>query len=98
MIGYAAANTVIGIILVIATMFIPNSKEHNYVMYHDCFPALRKYYGVAEGEPLPAPEVDAKGNGKWWYQHLECEQNVYAGKGPVFSDNPPEFVPVKKSS
>ena len=90
-------NIFIVIALLLSAMFIPGSKEHNYVMYTICFPAIKKYYKVPVDQPIPSDgRVDKDGWGKWWYQHVECEQNVYAGKGPVFSENPPGFIPVTK--
>lgn len=84
--------------LVLLTMFLPGSKEHNYVMYNVCLPAIRKHYGLKEGDSLQkdGEQVDKNGWGKWWYQHTQCEQNVYDGKGPIFSENPPEFHPVSQ--
>lgn len=87
---------VLGIGLLLSTMFLPGSKEHNYLMYKVCFPALKKYYGVGENDPFPPKGgVDKDGNVKWWFQHHECEDNIRAEKGPVFSDNPVDFIPVK---
>lgn len=90
-------NCVIGFLLIFSTMYLPGSKEHNYVMYQICLPAMKKYYGLKENEGFPNSEqFDKHGQQKWWYQHSECEQNVWDGKGPIFSENPPGFVPVKK--
>lgn len=83
--------------LIFLTMILPGSKEHNYVMYSICEPAMRRHYGIKEGEHVQktGEPVDKNGSGKWWYQHLECEQNVYNGKGPIFSENPPGFKPIR---
>ncbi len=88
-------HSLIGIVLIFSTMFIPGSKEHNYIMYEVCLPAIRKHYGLDTDEPFPNEIVDGEGWGKWWYQHLECEENVRAGNGPIFSENPPGFDPVE---
>ncbi len=88
-------NIVISGALIFSTMFLPGSLEHNHVMYDVCFPAMKKYYTVPEDGTLPAGPTDAHGMGKWWYQHSECEQNVKAGKGPLFSENPPGFLLMK---
>lgn len=86
----------IGFVLIFLTMFIPGSKEHNYVMYQICWPAMKKYYGIGPNEGFPPGEADKNGLSKWWYQHSECEQNVWAGKGPIFSETPPSFIPLEK--
>ncbi|HLL60224.1 MAG TPA: hypothetical protein VK338_00770, partial [Candidatus Nitrosocosmicus sp.] len=91
-IGLSLLSTISGFVFLLSTMFIPGSKEHNYVMYSVCYPALMKYYKINKMEDLPMKEIDKNGFGKWWYQHSECENNVYAGKGPIFSDNPPGFI------
>ncbi len=78
---------------------LPAQKEHDRVMYDICMPALRKYYKVSGNEIFPDEAynpTDDKGNGKWWYQHLECENNVLSGKEATFSANPVEFKPVSK--
>ncbi len=88
---------VIGFLLVLSTMALPGSREHNYVMYEVCMPAMKQHYGLKENEAFPdSGQYDKEGQQKWWYQHSECEQNLWDGKGPVFSENPPEFVPVEK--
>ncbi len=93
---FAFANSSLSVLLLFSIMFMPGSKEHNYVMYNVCFPAIKKHYGLSENQAFPASELDAAGWGKWWYQHSECEKNVRSGKGPIFSENPSEFVPIKK--
>ena len=91
------ANTLIGFLLVSSTMFIPGSKEHNYVMYNICLPEMKKHYGIKANQGFPDDgKHDKDGLGKWWYQHKECEQNVMKGKGPIFSENPVDFVPVNE--
>ena len=89
----------IGVVSVIATDYLPGSKGHNYVMSHVCIPALKKYYGIKDNLPTWPDKALQTGrndnNPRWWYQHIECEENVINGKGPVFSENPPRFVPVK---
>lgn len=96
----AAATTssmLVGFILIFSTTVLPGSREHNHVMYDICMPAMKKHYGLKENEGFPdTGQYDKDGQQKWWYQHSECEQNVWDGKGPVFSENPPGFVPVTK--
>lgn len=90
-------NSFIGFLLILSTMFLPGSREHNYVMYHICLPAIKKHYHLKENEGFPdTGQYDKNGQQKWWYQHSECEENVWNGKGPVFSEDPPGFVPVKE--
>lgn len=84
------------VIVFMIMFFSPGQKEHDRIMYDICLPALRKHYGIKEGEGFPMSPVDKDNNAKWWYQHLECEENVTDGKGPTFSDNPPRFIPVIK--
>lgn len=97
---FVGAGFLVGIVLsvsfIVLTMFLPGSKEHNYVMYKICLPEIRRYYKMKEGDPLQknGEPVDEKGFGRWWYQHVECENNVYDGKGPIFSDNPSDFHPI----
>lgn len=82
--------------LLAGVFFLPQQKEHDRIMFQVCLPEMSKSYGIGEQEHFPMEPVDEKGNAKWWYQHLECEDNVTAGKGPVFSENPPMFYPIKK--
>ncbi len=80
-------------------MFLPGSREHNYVMYQICLPVMKKHYGLDPNEEFPdTGKYDKRGFAKWWYQHAECEQNVWNGKGPIFTENPPGFNPVEKNS
>lgn len=83
-----------GFAMMFLPMSLPGSKEHNYVMYHVCMPAIEKYY-ANKGKPLveDLSDKNAKGEFRWWVQHSECEQNVYKGKGPIFSENPHGFKP-----
>jgi hypothetical protein len=75
-------------------MRVPGSKEHNYVMYELCLPAIDTYYQrKGTSRMTEGMHQNKDGMNKWWYQHLECEQNVWAGKGPIFADNPPGFEP-----
>lgn len=73
-----------------------NWNKHDYAMWEVCLPKLREYYKISEGMPFPQVDgVDKDGNPKWWFQHLECEENVYSGQAPIFSENPSKFIPVK---
>lgn len=91
-IGVSLFGTFLGFLLVLSTMKLPGSREHNHIMYDICLPAIRRHYGLQEGEAFSGDSRhDKNGNGKWWYQHLECEENVSKGKGPVFSEEPEEF-------
>lgn len=84
-----------GFALIFSTMYLPGSKEHNYIMYKVCVPALDKYYAARGQTRLSNPsDKNAKGEHRWWVQHSECEENVRNGKGPVFSENPPGFPPL----
>ncbi len=91
-------NIAIALVLLLSTTMLPGSQNHDYVMYEICFPAMKKYYGVPDDQGIPSGPMDKNGWGKWWYQHSECETNVYDGKGPIFSENPPGFVPVNEST
>jgi hypothetical protein len=84
------------LLLFIALIQSPGQKEHDRIMYEICLPELRKYYKVSVEDPLPQNELDNDGKPKWWYQHSECERNIELGYGPIFSENPPGFYPVKK--
>lgn len=85
-------SSIIGFLLLLSTMKLPGSREHNHIMYDICLPAIRAHYGLKEGEAFSGDSRhDKDGNGKWWYQHSECEENVLNGKGPVFSEEPAEF-------
>lgn len=66
-----------GAILLFSTMFLPGSKEHNYVMYRVCLPALDQYYET-KGEIFSLTP-----NEKSWQEHSICEQNVRDGKDPL---------------
>jgi hypothetical protein len=66
-------------IFLISTMFLPGSKEHNYVMYSVCLPALRKHY-QSKGKIYSLVNVP---NNKGWEEHELCEQNVWSGKEPL---------------
>lgn len=85
--------SIIAILLVISTWFLPGSKNHEYVMNNICTPALRKYYNVNDLSKMPPRSIDTGKNGltRWFAQHLECEDNFYKGKGPVFSESPQGF-------
>jgi hypothetical protein len=86
-------SSIIGFLLILSTMKLPGSREHNHIMYDICLPAIKKHYELNENDPFPADDGrhDKDGMGKWWYQHSECEKNVLNGKGPVFSEEPTEF-------
>lgn len=83
------------LILMILFIVSPTQKEHDRIMYEICLPELKRHYGIQEGEAFPQGPIDKDGNSKWWFQHLECENNVPEGKGPIFSENPSAFYPVK---
>lgn len=82
-------------ILIFAYLFSPAQKRHDLVMYEICMPAMRKQYNIKGGEAFPSTTPDKDGWEKWWFQHTECENNVYDGKGPIFSENPPGYHPAK---
>lgn len=90
-------SSIIGILIVISTMLLPGSRNHDYVETSICFPAVAKHYGVNNTNELPARALDMGNNGysRWFAQHSECEDNIYRGKGPIFSENPPGFLPIK---
>ena len=67
-------------IFLISAMFLPGSKEHNYVMYSVCLPELRKYY-QSKGEIYSLVNVP---NNKGWEEHERCEQNVWSNREPLF--------------
>ncbi len=87
-------STLMPIIIMLTLISSPAQKSHDTVMYEICLPELRKYYNIKEGDSFPQDQTDKSGNGKWWYQHLECENNVALGKGPIFSSEPAEFHPI----
>lgn len=68
--------TISGFILVFSTMFLPGSKEHNYVMNHICLPALKQHY-------KNRGEFFSLMNDQGWKEHSTCEQNVWDGKAPL---------------
>ncbi len=92
-VSVSIVSSIIGFLLILSTMKLPGSREHNHIMYDICLPAIKKHYGLNENDPFPADDGrhDKDGMGKWWYQHSECEENVLNGKGPVFSEDPVEF-------
>ena len=95
-IAASLCSSFVGFLLIFSTMFLPGSREHNYVMYRICMPQIEQYYkdhGLNRGSP---DQLGKDRQYRWWYQHLECEQNVREGKGPIFSDTPPGFIPVVK--
>ncbi len=86
-------STLSPLILMALLVLSPVQQGHDKVMYEVCLPELRKYYKISEQESFPYDIVDKDGNAKWWFQHLECEDNVAEGKGPIFSDDPVDFKP-----
>lgn len=92
----AFLNLFLAFVLLFLSMSVPGSKQHTYIMYNLCLPAIKRYYGYDPKQPFPTNgPLDEKGWGRWWYQHVECEENVRKGKGPIFSENPPRFVPLE---
>ena len=88
-------SAIIGILLIFSTMVIPGSKEHDYIMYKVCLPAIDRYYASKGRSRLLAIDKNAAGEYRWWVQHSECEENVRKGNGPIFSENPPGFPLIK---
>lgn len=88
--------TFIGLALIFLTLALPGSKNHDYIMSHICLPAIDKYYENKKwNRASPANDKNAAGQTRWWVQHLECEENVTKGVGPMFSENPPGFPMIK---
>ena len=81
--------------LLVLIFISPGQKEADHIMFDVCIPAVQKYYEQKEQKYGKAP-FDKSGSPKSWYQVTECERNMHNGKGPVFSENPKEFKPVKK--
>lgn len=88
--------TLIGLALILSTLALPGSKNHDYIMYKICMPVINKYYAnLRVNRASPANDKNAEGQSRWWVQHLECEENVRKGIVPVFSENPPGFPIIK---
>lgn len=77
--GFFVIGAVSAYIFIVMSMFIPGSKEHNYVMYSVCLPALRKHY-ESKGKIYSLVNVP---NNKGWEEHERCEQNVWSGREPL---------------
>jgi hypothetical protein len=100
-IGTAVISIIFGYLLVLSTMYLPGSKNRAYVESEICSPAVMKHYGVKNITDLPSshPAHELGQNGYRWYaQIVECMNNFYKGKGRVFSENPPGFLPVVPSA
>lgn len=68
------AGTIVGSLLIFVTMFIPGSREHNYVHKHRCVPIVKDLY-ISHGE-----QFDMGYGTKAWDDHTRCERNFYEGK------------------
>jgi len=101
-IGIFLLTTLTGILFIFLTLILPGSKNHEYIMYKICLPALDKYYRIKDKGNWPSVlggyDLNKNGENRWWVQHLECEKNVREGKGPIFSENPPGFRVINKSN
>ncbi|MEN8252910.1 MAG: hypothetical protein ABFQ62_00860 [Patescibacteria group bacterium] len=57
-----------------STMIVPGSREHNYVMYKICWPAMEARYDSLRPENRP----------NYFEIHGECEENVWASRDPLY--------------
>ncbi len=64
-----------GYIFIIAATITPGSKDHNYVMYRVCIPALDRHY-QAKGRIFSL-------NDTGWKEHVKCEYNVWNNREPL---------------